>query len=296
MQLGDNVTLVEGSRRVALYDLGRRTLIRAPLFVRGVVSERNSGSTSFGSAEARVVEQLTNAGYLQRAPSHGWQAYSLERHIPSVSPASTLIVAASKRIPKHVSDALEADAETRLVRHLIFVSQAEASAALVRSAATLAARNGFSFEIALETDGRLQSSIYSSRGRLVGRREATDAVNAASLLHIHYGTMVLLRHYVECAGTLFVDGDGVVRPHLSERHFVLGDLTKQSLECIIDGAEYRRHVLNHKGVRQKCGQCELRLGCLRSFVDRADAHDIASAPVSCRYDPTGASYQNDLFT
>jgi radical SAM protein with 4Fe4S-binding SPASM domain len=292
MRLGDNIVLVQGSKRVALYDMGRNTLMRAPRFVSELVSQDHEGGRPPAGCERKVVDALVARGYLHPIAEPGWQAYRADAALPGVSPLANVIVDASEGNLARLSAVLESDPWAHLVRHVVFVLRGDSRR---RALAGIATRHGCSFELAEGGDGRLRSEIYSRKGRHVGTRTASDAVNVRSYLQIEYNTMVLLRNYVESAGTLYVDPEGTIYPHFSEKHFVLGDFGAQTLAQVVEGDNYRRHIGNRKDLRQRCGACELRLACLRSFVDRVDPSDIASAPASCQYDPELDSYQNALF-
>lgn len=243
-------------------------------------------------SERKIVDGLFARGYLQAGMESGWQPYSADATLPGMSPLANVIVDAGERNLERMSSLLECDAQSHLIRHIIIVLRKDSRR---REFVRLATRHGLSFELAEDLGGRLQSEIYSRSGKHVGTRRPSAAANVRGYLQIEYSTMVLLQRYVESAGTLYIDAEGKIYPHFSEKHFVLGDLGAQTLDGILQSENYRRHIGNRKDIRQRCGTCELRLACLYSFVDRVNPDDISSAPSSCQYDPSLDSYQNALF-
>ncbi|MCW0422517.1 hypothetical protein NB713_000460 [Xanthomonas sacchari] len=288
MRLGDNVVLVEGSKRVALYHMALGKLIRAPLFVREFGLGKREPK---GDIEIRTAEKLISAGYLQKENESKWLPYSVQATTPNISPLSNLVVLGSGDNYIRLRNLLEKDELAYLVRHVVILS---ADARF--DYAGLMKKHALSYEIACEISGEIHSKVFSKLGGYVATRRPIRLKNNRDLLRVDYRTMIILINFVESVGTIFIDALGNVTPHVNEKHFVLGALDVAGLSGIISGEAYRRHISNRKAQRARCGSCELRLACLHSFVERVDPSDISSEPAMCMYDPNDDSYQNALFT
>lgn len=292
MNLGDNVLVVQGERRLALYNMAKSSLARAPLFVADVLKGA-AELRKLPSAARRLLDSLIARGYLQESVEAEWRPYRIDARCAPVSPVGTLIIEARRNGVKRVSALLDFDQNSHLVRHLIFLGGRDSDRSL---AVRVAKRHRRSYELAEPRNGEICSRIFSSDGKLVGYRNPVPAKNHRDFLRVGGDTAAVLDRYVESVGAVFVDASGLVYPYPSERHCVVGDLGRSDLETMLGGREFGKFLENRKGIRARCRGCELRLACLRSFVDRVDPDDIASEPASCRYDPASEDFQNELFS
>lgn len=292
-RLQNQVVLVDGAARSALLDLAGARLHRIPhnvarQFVEGVVD----GALP-DEATQRWLDRLATDGYLATDLPPLWQRYRSFGGTPFTPGFHTLAVSGDltrERLLEWLAGT------TVAIRHIVVQVDSGRRDEALALAQCLAKRcHCAGYEVIWRQDAQERADIFRRDGQRIGVKQFLPLGDRIrDKLVIDYRTASLLANGSEAAGYVFIDRHQFIKPHRDETTVVYGAMKTHSLDDVVSGDVFHAVARNSKSVRKTCRDCEFRLACLHSFVDREDAEDIASAPRSCRYDPYSADSQSRL--
>lgn len=301
MRLGNQVVLVRGVARSALYDLHRRRLVRIP----AALSERIGPDGRIDLPESAtglpVLADLLSRKFIVKAGrEHGseGEGFRISRRYPLIPPLHTLSLEIGDRQREQIDWLTEAIAlGVRFVT--VFTGQGVNDQAF-RTLSRISSSEGHAFRGFEIVEGRpeewTRGTIYMANGRKAAVRHPASGRQAFhSKIRVDDAHFSLLNNYSELTGHVFMGRDLTLRPHSSEAMLVFGNASRLSPSGLRGTDAYTLTQSNSKAIREKCGGCELRFACVHPFSDRRDSYDIASAPVTCVYNPYDKDPQAELF-
>lgn len=294
---GNQVLLVRGARRAALYDfrdMNHARIQRIPLPIADRVQAHEDGTSA---DERRWLAFLLQAGFIDDTIPPYWQPFRPDWSHPFRPALHHVTIDVDATAFDTVCAWLERSTLARGLQYVFHVTR-DITPSLAQRMALLVERVAApGFEL-FPVDPSIISSLVCDRdGTPIARRELAARDDPSLSATLKPGLFQLQRNRVgaETGGQIHVGADLLVRPHRNEQHYMLGDVRIDEFDDIARGDRLAASNAAGKDLRTTCKDCELRYACLRDFTARTDPADLHSAPADCPYDPHSGEQQAHLF-
>lgn len=298
MQLANQVVIVHGAQRSALYDLYARRIQRIPKALACKLEESAAAQVPIAAAAFKpILAYLTHHRFLQpRREGVPRLPFRLAHQWPLRPRTSSVRITLTRTNAQRLRQWLHDPGTAAQIRFLsVSLQDGLSDSFLSELLAPLRRRWNFGWErVQVAAPGDYQSTLLDGDAKVVGFKRATATPRLAKKLSPSVESYSLLQRYSELAGQLVIDADENVLPHPAETAFGYGALAP--ITQIVQRERFRVSLHNAKSKRARCKDCELRLACVHPFADRVDAQDITSEPKTCPYDPRSPDEQNELFS